>query len=60
MTPNELVPLIANVGFPIAVAIWLLIGLPKLTDAIHSLEDKVDRLITITEYQAGLRQRKDV
>lgn len=60
MTPNEFVPLIANVGFPIAVAVWLLLGLPKLSMAIRQLEDKVDRLIVLTEYQAGLRQRKDL
>ncbi len=55
-----LVQLVANVGFPIAVAVWLLLGLPKLTDAIHALEAKIDRLIAINEYHAGLRRREDI
>lgn len=57
---DPLIDLVANVGFPIGVAIWLLVGLPKLTEAIRDLEQKVDRLIAVNEFQAGLRQKKDV
>ncbi len=60
MTPNELATLIAQVGFPIAVAIWLLWTIPKVQAGLTSLENKVDRLIALEEYHAGFRKLEDV
>lgn len=55
-----LVQLIANVGFPIAVAAWLLVEMPKLRRSLDELAVKIDRLISLQEYQVGLRKREDV
>lgn len=55
-----LVQLIANVGFPIAVAAWLLVEMPKLRRSLDELAAKVDHLVSLQEYQAGLRKREDI
>lgn len=59
MDPS-LVELVANLGFPIGVAIFLLFAIPKLTAEIQSLQAKIDALIRITEYSAGLRRKEDI
>ena len=59
MDPN-IVQLVGSLGFPIAVALWLLLELPKLRKSIDDGNAKLDQLIRITEYQAGLRRRDEV
>ena len=56
----DLAQLVSQVLFPIAVATWLLLELPRLRKAIDDGNSKLDQLIRITEYQAGLRRRDEV
>lgn len=55
-----LVQLVSSVGFPIAVALWLLLELPKLRKAIEDNTVETRKIVTLLEYQAGLRRRDEV
>ena len=60
MTLEQLLQLVLNQGFAIGVAIYLLVTIPKVTSAVERLSAKVDRLIVISEYNAGLRKREEL
>ncbi|NSB14432.1 flagellar biogenesis protein FliO [Clostridium beijerinckii] len=51
MDVNELISLVANNGFPIAVAAYLLIRLEK---QIASLSNSINKLNTITSAKLGV------
>ncbi|WP_315081245.1 YvrJ family protein [uncultured Clostridium sp.] len=53
MDINELVNLIGNVGFPVAVSSYLLIRLEK---QIHELNLSINKLNTIVSTKLGLPQ----
>lgn len=59
MDPS-LIQLIGNVGFPIAVALFLLLELPKLRKSIDENTVETRKIVTLLEYQAGLRARPEV
>ena len=46
MTINELIGLIGNVGFPVAVAAYLLIRLEKQLDSLSSSINKLNNIIS--------------
>ena len=51
MTINELVGLIGNVGFPVAVSAYLLIRLEK---QLNSLSNSINKLNTIISTKVGM------
>ena len=46
MTINELIGLVGNVGFPVAVAAYLLIRLEKQLDSLASSINKLNNIIS--------------
>ena len=51
MTINELVGLVGNVGFPVAVSAYLLIRLEK---QLNSLSSSINKLNTIISTKVGI------
>lgn len=51
MTINELVGLVGNVGFPVAVSAYLLIRLEK---QLNSLSNSINKLNTIISTKVGM------
>ena len=47
MTINELIGLIGNVGFPVAVSAYLLIRLEKQLDSLSSSINKLNNIISV-------------
>ncbi|GAA0077110.1 hypothetical protein UT300005_14880 [Clostridium sp. CTA-5] len=51
MTVNELIGLVGNVGFPVAVSAYLLIRLEK---QLNSLSNSINKLNTIISAKLGM------